>query len=556
MNENDFIQPQHITSPTPRKINSKIKRVYKADTEAHASNTKRTEKAKKSLRKKAKKEKDKKFVANVKQAIDKIPKEEIVKTEIIVESYKSEIPEQLIIWQPDPDNKPQIMFLEAPEEEVLFSGSRGSGKSDALIADPLRYVNNGNFKALIIRKTMKQLRELMSRARKMYLPAVPGTKWKEQEKLFVFPSGATIEFGYCDTDADADQYQGQQYCWLGIDEITQYATDYILETIKQSLRSTDPTLSIQVRATTNPNGPGHRWVKQRWIERGKSGEKIVINIMTDFGMQTITRKWIHSVTQDNSILMKHDPRYLASLSSIQNETLRRQWLFGDWDAAEGVAFSEFRKDTHVIKPFTIPPNWLRFRAADWGYSTMAACLWFAIDYDNNLYIYRELITGGDVGKKVDAPSFARLVLDLEKSERIKYGVLDCSTWSERGMSGPSIAEEMITLGCLWKMSDSSKGSRVAGKMQIHQYLKIDEYTKKPKLFIFENCKELIDELASLPLDENNPEDVDTDACDHAYDALRYGLMSRPQIASDYMWRADNGSYGSNANIVVSDSFGY
>jgi PBSX family phage terminase large subunit len=477
--------------------------------------------------------------------------------EDLAPTYKQEILNRKIIWQADINNKPQIAFLQATEEEVLYSGSRGSGKTDALIADPLRYITNPNFKGLIIRKSMKRLREVMSRARKMYLQAVPGTRWKEQEKMFVFPSGATLEFGYCDTEADLDQYIGQEYIWLGIDELTQYPNDTIIETLKQSLRTTDKTLPRTIRCTCNPGGPGHRWVKERFVNLGPQNTRITIKIDTAAGTRQITRKWIHSTTSDNSILVENDPNYLVSLHAIQNETLRKQWLYGDWDAAEGIAFSEFNRQVHVIKPFNIPNNWLKFRACDWGYSSLAVCLWFAVDYDNNVYVYREMVENGNKApRKLTATEFANKVLTKEYQERIRYGVLDCSTWSDRGQNGPSIAEEMIGRGCQWRMSDGSKGSRIAGKMQIHQYLSINEITGKPRLFIFDNCREIIDELSSLPLDENNPEDVDTEAQDHAYDALRYGLMSRPLIASDYMWRSDNGSNGSNAGIVVSSTFGY
>jgi PBSX family phage terminase large subunit len=472
-------------------------------------------------------------------------------------SAQKAILDQKIIWQPDFNNRPQIAFLEASEEEVMMSGARGSGKTDALIADPLRFVGNGNFKALFIRKSMKRLREVMSRARKIYLPAVPGTRWKEQEKMFVFPSGATIEFGYCDNEADLDQYIGQEYVWLGIDEITQYPTDSIIESLKQSLRTTDPTLKRMIRCTCNPGGAGHRWVKERFVNLGPPDTKITLEIQTEHSVQKITRKWIHSLTTDNTILMKNDPQYLTSLYAIQNETLKRQWLYGDWDAAEGAAFSEFNKNVHVIKPFAIPSSWLRFRACDWGYSSLAVCLWFAVDYDNNVYVYRELVENGNKAKqKLTAPEFARKVLQTEAGERVRYGILDCSTWSDRGQTGPSIAEEMINQGCAWRMSDGSKGSRIAGKMQVHTFLSLNPFTKKPKVFIVEHCKELIDELSSLPLDDNNPEDVDTDAQDHAYDAFRYGLMSRPQIANNSLWRIDTSSQGTNANIVVSKTFGY
>lgn len=482
----------------------------------------------------------------------------IITTDIIddlsLKIKEETIDKQKIIWEPDKDNKPQIAFLEAPEEEVLYAGARGGGKTDALIADPLRYVTSGNFKGLLIRKTMKRLREIMSRARKLYLPAVPGTRWKEQEKMFVFPSGATIEFGYCDTEQDLDQYIGQEYVWLGIDELTQYDSDYILETLKQSLRTTDPTLVRQVRCTANPGGPGHRWVKERFIDQGESNQRITLTYLVNGIERKITRKWIHSLTTDNTILMKADPNYIVGLHAIQNETLKRQWLYGDWDTASGAAFSEFRKDIHVVKPFDVPKSWVRFRACDWGYSSLAVCLWFAIDFDNNIYIYRELVENGPKAiNKLTGTQFAIKVLTIESNERIRYGVLDVSTWAKRGHDGPSIAEEMIHIGCQWRPSDSSPGARIAGKMQIHQHLAVDEFTKKPKVFIFNTCKELISELSSIPIDDNNPEDVDTDAIDHAYDAFRYGLMSRPQIANNYLWRADSNI---NEHVIVNKMVGY
>lgn len=547
MNENEYTRAQQILSP------SLIKKL--------------ATKEKKKLKKAAKQQRDLENRTIIVEKIVEIPKEVIVEKiiervvekpapSVIVDDTPIDEPKRKIIWQPDPENKPQIAFLEAGEEEVLYAGSRGGGKTDALIADPLRYIQNPNFKGLIIRKTMKRLREIMSRARKMYLQASPGTKWKEMEKMFVFPSGAVIEFGYCDSEQDLDQYIGQEYVWLGIDELTQYDSDYILETLKQSLRTTDPTLKRQIRCTANPGGPGHRWVKERFIDRGESGQKIVLTYVVNGVERFTTRKWIHSTIEDNSILMKADPNYIVGLEAIENETLKKQWRYGDWDTASGAAFSEFNKHTHVVAPFKIPSNWLKIRGCDWGYSSLAVCVWLAVDYDNNVYVYRELVENGNKApEKLTASKFGRKVLEQEGGERIRYGVLDVSTWAKRGQDGPSIAEEMYQVGCYWRPSDSASGSRIAGKMQIHEYLAKDKYTQRPRLFVFNTCKELISELSSLPVDEKNPEDVDTDVQDHAYDALRYALMTRPKVANDYLWRAENGGYGTN-HVVVSESFGY
>lgn len=208
---------------------------------------------------------------------------------------------------------------------------------------------------------------------------------------------------------------------------------------------------------------------------------------------------------------------LASLPEIQ----RKQWLEGNWDVYEGVAFPEFRRDLHVLDTFSIPSNWPKFRACDWGYSSPACCLWFAIDYDNNLIVYRELY-----GKGLTADVFALKVLALEAKDNIKYGILDMSTWAKRGDVGPSIAETMIRLGCSWRPSDRSPNSRISGKLEVHRRLaSVDN--SKPKLQILSTCTNLIRTLPALPLDKNDIEDVDTDAEDHAYDALRYGCMSRP-----------------------------
>jgi len=205
------------------------------------------------------------------------------------------------------------------------------------------------------------------------------------------------------------------------------------------------------------------------------------------------------------------------------EHQRRQLLEGDWDINEGAAFPEFNRKVHVVDPFDIPSNWPRFRAADYGYGSYSAVLWFAVAPDEQLIIYRELYVS-----KVLATDLADMVLDLESEEKIRYGVLDSSLWHKRGDTGPSLAEQMIVKGCRWRPADRSKGSRVAGKNELHRRLQIDEFTEERRLVFFNNCYNTISQLPSLPLDKNNPEDVDTRSEDHIYDALRYGIMTRPR----------------------------
>ena len=443
-------------------------------------------------------------------------------TEDLIDSapkpVQDHIKEQDVIFKPN--TGPQTQFLAASEREVFYGGARGGCKSYAMLVDPLRYCHRATHRALLIRRTMPELRDLINHSQRLYSRAFPGAKWREQEKEWRFPSGAKIEFGYAENMTDVLRYQGQSYTWIGIDELPQYPTPDIYNFLRSSLRSVDPEIPVFMRATGNPGNVGSQWVREMFVNPSTPNKKFDVKISTPVGVRKISRRFIPAKLQDNPYLMQTDDYYimLASLPEIQ----KRQFLDGDWDAFDDSAFPEFKKQTHVVESFEIPKGWYRFRAADWGYSSPACCLWFAIDYDNNIWIYRELYV-----TKNTADQFARKVLELEHGEYINYGVLDSSTWAKRGDVGPSIAETMIQNGCRWRPSDRSPKSRINGKLEVHKRFTLNPDTKEPGLMILSNCRNLIRTLSTLPVDSNNPEDVDTKAEDHAYDALRYGCMSRP-----------------------------
>jgi len=466
--------------------------------------------------------------------------------DFLTEYYPETIEDKKVAWEPFPG--PQTQFLSSDEDEVLFSGGRAPGKSDALMMDALRYCGNKDFRGLVIRKAMKDLRDLIKRAKDLYPLCYPGTKWKEQEKLFVFPSGATIEFGYCDHEDDVGQYQGQEYTWLGIDELTQLHLEETYEKLIASVRKSGAGLKNYIRATTNPNGPGKNWVKKRFVDKGGMGKTITISTFIPQLNRTIvtTRKWIHGVVFDNPKIMKERPEYIAMLQNIDNAILRKQWLEGDWDSADGLAFDEFDRKSHVIEPFDIPQEWYRFRACDWGYKTKAVNLWLAVDYDGQVYVYRELVTTNVLAK--DFGDKIRQIED-EAGERIRYGILDASAWSQRGENAPPPAEDM---GLVWRPSDRGAHSRLTGKLQVHNFLQKDPLTGEPKLKIFNTCTDLIGCLTSLPISDTNPEDVNTKVDDHSYDALRYGLMSRPRMNNNYNFYNQQ----SEQPVVYNTSFGY
>jgi len=410
---------------------------------------------------------------------------------------------------------PQTDFLAAGEKDVLYGGAAGGGKSFAMIVDPLRYCHKKAHRALILRRSMPELREMIDKSRELYPQAFPGAKFREVEKLWNFPSGAKVEFGFLERDADVYRYQGQAYSWIGFDEITHLPTEFSWNYLASRLRTTDPSITTYLRCTANPGGVGSHWVKKRYIEPAEHNSSFQ-------GADGLTRKFIPAKLADNPYLAEDGvyEQMLKSLPPIQ----RRQLLEGNWDVAEGAAFVEFNPSVHVVTPFQLPLPWERVKGIDYGYASESCCLWGIIDInDGTLIIYRELYKKGLTGEELGA-----IITDMELEDPFSVsGVLDTAAWARTGTTGPTVGEALQKAGHKLRRADKN---RIQGKIQIHEFLKVRE-NGRPKLQIFNTCPNLIRELQSIPLSKTNPEDVDTHASDHAYDALRYMIMSRPRMVS-------------------------
>lgn len=432
--------------------------------------------------------------------------------------------EEKIIFRPN--EGPQEDFLASPETDVLYGGAAGGGKSYAMIIDPLRYAHKAAHRALILRKTMPELRELIDKSRELYPKAFPGAKFREVEKRWKFPSGATVEFGFLEKDADVYRYQGQAFSWIGFDEITHLATEFPWQYLGSRLRTTDPEIDVYLRCTANPGGVGHGWVKKRYIDPAPSNTafKYGTNPVTK---EPLTRKFIPATLSDNPHLA-NDGRYEAMLESL-DELSRRRLLNGDWNINEGTAFPEFHRESHVIEPFDIPAHWNRFKGADYGYASPSAVVWLAVDpEDGTLIVYKELYAKG-----LTANDLGQMIVDLEADEVMPVpGVLDTAAWNRTGYTGPTIGQTLCGPPYNIKFRPADK-NRVGGKIQIHQRLKVNSDTGRPGLQFFSTCKDTIREIETLTPDPNNSEDVDTKQSDHAYDALRYAIMSRPKKESTY-----------------------
>jgi hypothetical protein len=447
--------------------------------------------------------------------------------------------EKEIVFAPNPG--PQTEFLSASEREVLYGGAAGGGKTFSLIADPMRYFSHPEFNGLILRKTTDELREIIWKTQELYPKAFKGAKWQEKKSQWVFPSGARLWLTYLERDEDVLRYQGQAFSYIAFDELTQHPTPFAWNYMRSRLRTTAPDLPIFLRATSNPGGPGHGWVRKMFVDPAPANVPFTatdIDTGEDLkypdthpskaGQPLFQRRFIPASLYDNPYLA-NDGAYEANLLSLP-EMQRRQLLEGDWAVASGAAFTEFRSNVHVVEPFEIPDTWRKFRSADYGYSSYSAVHWYAIDPSfNTLIVYRELYLSKHTGRDL-----AKAVIEAENGEKLSYGILDSSCWHQRGQLGPSIAEEMISQGCRWRPSDRSKGSRVAGKNRLHELLKVDEDTQMPGIVFFNTCRQIIADLPTIPSDPKGSDDIDPRyASDHAYDSIRYGIQSRPRAFSAF-----------------------
>lgn len=468
------------------------------------------------------------------------PAEQLDTSNLDFSVIESEKQKQEVVFAPN--EGPQSEFLAANEREVLYGGAAGGGKSYGLLADPMRYFSNPNFNGLILRRTNDELRELIWKSQELYPRAFQGAKWAEKKSQWTFPSGAKLWLTYLERDQDVLRYQGQAFSYVAFDELTQYPTSFPWVYMRSRLRTTDPDLPIYMRATTNPGGSGHGWVKRMFIDPAPANTKFVAKDLETgedlvypdghekSGEPLFYSRFIPASLKDNPYLMEGG-QYEANLLSLP-EMQRRQLLEGDWAVADGAAFPEFRQTVHVVEPYDIPPDWRRFRSCDFGYSSYSAVHWFAIDPNfDTLVCYRELYLSKHTGRDL-----AKAIMEAEGSERVDYGVLDSSCWHNRGQIGPSIAEEMISMGCRWRPSDRTNGARIAGKNRLHEVLKVDDETGVAGIIFFNTCRQIIADLPIIPSDPRGTDDIDPRyASDHAYDSVRYAVMSRPRARSPFDW---------------------
>ena len=480
-----------------------------------------------------------------------------------------------VVWKPLPGM--QELALSCPANELLLEGTRGPGKSEIQLAIFRKWVGQGfgsHWRGIIFDRAYKNLDDLVIKSKRFFGSLGDGAEWKASNKEYkwVWPTGEELLFRQLRTKDDYQNFHGQEYPYIGWNELTKYPDDSLYEDMLSCNRSSFiplpgsgvPNIPLRVISTTNPLGVGHNWVKSRFIDRAAPGE-----------LQTIWKEVFNPKTQKREPIKRTlcrlfcsykeniylTPEYMVFLESIKDENKRRAWLHGDWDITSGGALDDVWSSANVVPRFKIPSTWRVDRSFDWGSSHPFSVGWWAEANGEEivlpsgsrwapvkgslfriyeLYGAEDLEGGANRGLRAPPARVAEEIVVIEKRLKelgwinsfVQPGPADNQIHDVRDVNTPTIADEFRKLGIIWGRSDKSKGSRKIGLELTRQMVDNAKTGERPGLYVMQNCKAALKLLPTVPRDEDDPDDVDTNSPDHIYDETRYRVLSstfRPGI---------------------------
>lgn len=403
-------------------------------------------------------------------------------------------------------NERQKLFFLARSRFVAYGGARGGGKSWAVRKKALLLgVRYPGIRMLLLRRTFPELKE--NHILPLHIELEGLATYKEVDKAFTFANGSRLKFGYCDSEKDVLQYQGQEYDVIFMDEATQF-TYYQFNTLTACLRGAN-SFPKRMYLTCNPGGVGHDWVKRLFVDRDYRGSE-----------DPDDYTFIPARVYDNKALVQNDPGYVSMLENLP-EDLRRAWLEGDWGVFAGQYFTEWREEIHTCKPFVIPAHWRRYFVMDYGLDMLAGyCI--ALDEGGRAWVYRELYRSD-----LTISAAAEAILQLTAGEDIEAWFAPPDMWNRRQDTGKSVAEIFAEQGIYLTRAQND---RVTGWLELKEWLRPIE--GRAGLTVFTCCQNLIRCIPLLQFDERRPNDVAREPHEltHAPDAIRYFVAGRPAPA--------------------------
>lgn len=469
-----------------------------------------------------------------------------------------------IVWTPQPGS--QEAFLTCPVFEVLYEGTRGPGKTDALLMDFLQHVGVGfgrEWRGVLFRQTFPQLVDVINKSKKLFYAIFPKghpseAKYNESNHTWTFKTGEQLLLRQFAKPADYWNYHGHAYPWIGWEELCNWHTDECYKVMMSCSRSTIPGMPRKYRATTNPYGPGHNWVKRRFRLPYSRG-KVIRDSRAADGKLEPPRVAIHGSIYENKILLHAEPDYIDKIrAAARNPSELSAWLDGSWDILAGGMFDDiWNSEVHIVPcvPLhSLPRRWRIDRAFDWGSSKPFSVGWYAESNGEPLEINgrRYGTVRGDVfriaewygwngtrneGVKMLAPDIAQGILDREDdwglTGRVLPGPADASIFDEE--NGVCIAKDFESKGVRWMAADKGPGSRKQGWEIMRKHMKQalplpgGGPREAPGFFVFDNCHQFMETVPTLPRDDKDLDDVDTDSEDHIGDEVRYRLRKKTRV---------------------------
>jgi hypothetical protein len=452
-------------------------------------------------------------------------------------------------WCPLPGS--QAQFVACPVYEALYEGTRGPGKTEALLMSFARFVGKGlgpAWRGIIFRQSYPQLEEVIQRTKLRFhsIYGIDKIKFNHSDLVWTWPGGERLLLRHMKNADGYWNYHGHEYPFIGWEELTNWPDDGAYTAMFACSRSSVPGVPRMVRSTCNPFGIGHNWVKRRFIDVSPRG----VPYKDDLGNQRVA---IHGNVTENEYLKRADPSYINRLRADTNPNRRRAWLAGDWEITSGGMFDDiWHTPTHELAPFKIPHSWKVDRSFDWGSSKPFWTGWWAQSDGTtvtladgtertfprgSLFLIAEWY--GWTGKENEG--IRMLATEVGKGIRNKEEVMMDALWVGKRNANPGpadssifdlengncISDDMGRVGCYWDRADKSPGSRKQGWEKMRQLManSVENSRDEPHFYVFNTCRQWLRTVPTLPRDEKDPDDVDSRAEDHAGDGTRYRVWN-------------------------------